>query len=247
MSKSQLALVYNEMAFELGLKEVSTFRTREDGIRRVRELAERRGPANGEETVSVGLVGLEDEEEENEVTIQDEIRAGETDPVMELPEDPAEARDQLHREFGDEDLPAPGEVPAEKVEKARKSSGQRVSERSGAGRGSKAYWEERKIPGVTLDDPNDPEAVYAALGAKDGTNKARLARLLCDNHGKDVSIEEMVVATYGDADGIVEAKKGALLGGVLVGIELAIERRSLPVRVVRSRGGSARIEPISAE
>ena len=231
MSKADLAHAYNTMAFEMGLKEVSSFRTREDGIRRVRELAERRESPNGETTEAAGL-----EEEKDEMTIQDDIRAGEDDPVMALPEDPAEARDQLHREFGDEDLPAPSEEKAPTKEATEKKS-------KG---GTPRKREVKPIEGVELADPTDPNAVYAAIGAKEGTAKANLARLLCDFYGKDLAIEEMVRATYGH-DASVEEKKGALLGGVLVGIEVAIERRKLPVRVVRSRGGTARIEPIEAE
>jgi hypothetical protein len=236
----QLVDYYNHIAIEIGLPEVKRFSTKEDGAKRCQDVFKKLK----EHTAA--------QSEEIDVTITDTIREAKEDSLLDhLSEDPQEAKAQLQAEFGDEpaqdevsqdedefadaelhdefgspDLPPPQKAPKAKTSKAKTSKGKVPK---GKAKTPKAQVEaEGDLVQLDLFDAN---TVVQAIGPRSGTNKENLTLLLVNEMGTMIPVDELISSVYVSPD---KGTESSLLM-VLKGVEVAIQKKLLPLQVRKER------------
>jgi hypothetical protein len=133
---------------------------------------------------------------------------------------------ELHDEFGSPDLPPPQKAPKAKTSKAKTSKGKVPK---GKAKTPKAQVEaEGDLVQLDLFDAN---TVVQAIGPRSGTNKENLTLLLVNEMGTMIPVDELISSVYGSPD---KGTESSLLM-VLKGVEVAIQKKLLPLQVRKER------------
>jgi hypothetical protein len=259
----QLVDYYNHIAIEIGLPEVKRFSTKEDGAKRcqdvfnklkehtatqseevdvtitdtIREakedslldhLSEDPQEAKAQLQAEFGDEPAQDEVSQDEVS-QDEVSQDEVsqDEVSQDEVSQDEFADaELHDEFGSPDLPPPQKAPKAKTSKAKTSKGKVPK---GKAKTPKAQVEaEGDLVQLDLFDAN---TVVQAIGPRSGTNKENLTLLLVNEMGTMIPVDELISSVYVSPD---KGTESSLLM-VLKGVEVAIQKKLLPLQVRKER------------
>jgi hypothetical protein len=165
----------------------------------------------------------QDEVSQDEVS-QDEVSQDEVSQDEVSQDEFADA--ELHDEFGSPDLPPPQKAPKAKTSKAKTSKGKVPK---GKAKTPKAQVEaEGDLVQLDLFDAN---TVVQAIGPRSGTNKENLTLLLVNEMGTMIPVDELISSVYGSPD---KGTESSLLM-VLKGVEVAIQKKLLPLQVRKER------------
>jgi pentapeptide MXKDX repeat protein len=165
----------------------------------------------------------QDEVSQDEVS-QDEVSQDEVSQDEVSQDEFADA--ELHDEFGSPDLPPPQKAPKAKTSKAKTSKGKVPK---GKAKTPKAQVEaEGDLVQLDLFDAN---TVVQAIGPRSGTNKENLTLLLVNEMGTMIPVDELISSVYVSPD---KGTESSLLM-VLKGVEVAIQKKLLPLQVRKER------------